>query len=246
MPIPQEWNLAGRKALVTTNGRGWTPTLVQALQEAGAQVAVVAHKAESLKGLPGLALGLSAPVTEPSQVREAVQQVHRRLGRIDILVHNTQVILGKPFVETTIEEFDKVFQFNVRSAWLFCQEVAKIMLAQQYGRIVLIASGLAERGNWNLAAYCASMAALTNLVHTLALELGKSNIRVNGIGPGWLSLEEKPLEEQQKELLVRYLPLRRYGYPRDLAGILVYLCSEACDYTTGHTIYIDGGAMAHP
>ncbi|MFN3974188.1 MAG: SDR family NAD(P)-dependent oxidoreductase [Dehalococcoidia bacterium] len=246
MPIPREWNLTGRKALVATNGRGWTPTFVQALQEAGAEVAVVGHKAESVKGLEGLALGLTADVTNPAQVRQAVEQVHRRLGRIDILVHNTQVILGKPFLETTVEEFDRVFQFNVRSAWLFCQEVARLMMAQQYGRIVLIASGLAERGNWNLSAYCASMSALTNLVHTLALELGRSDIRVNGIGPGWISLEEKPLEEQQKELLVRYLPLRRYGHPRDLAGLLVYLCSEACDYTTGHTVYIDGGAMAHP
>lgn len=246
MPIPQEWNLTGRKALVATNGRGWTPTFVQALLEAGAEVAVVAHKGEGLKGLSGTALVLTADVTNPTQVRQAVAQVHQRLGRIDILVHNTQVILGKPFLETTVEEFDKVFQFNVRSAWLFCQEVARIMVAQQYGRMVLIASGLAERGNWNLSAYCASMAALTNLVHTLALELGRSHIRVNGIGPGWISLEEKPVEEQQKELLVRYLPLRRYGHPRDLAPLLVYLCSEACDYTTGHTVYIDGGAMAHP
>ncbi|GBD10554.1 Gluconate 5-dehydrogenase [bacterium HR23] len=246
MPIPKEWSLSGRTALVASNGHGWTPTLVQALQEAGAQVALVAHKAQGLQGVSGLALGLTADVTDPDQVRRAVAQVHRRLGRIDILVHNTQVLLGKPFVETTIEEFDTLFRFNVRSAWLFCQEAAKVMLAQQYGRIVLIASGLAKRGNWNLSAYCASMAALTNLVHTLALELGRSNIRVNGIGPGWLTLEEKPIEEQQKELLVRYLPLRRYGHPRDLVGILVYMCSEACDFLTGHTVYIDGGAMIHP
>ncbi|MCS7206496.1 MAG: SDR family oxidoreductase [Dehalococcoidia bacterium] len=246
MPIPPEWNLTGRKALVVTNGLGWTPTLVQALQEAGAQVGVVAHTAEGLRGMQGLALSLRADVTDPVQVRQAVARMHQHMGRIDILVHNTQVVLGKPFLDTTIQEFDRVFQFNVRAAWLVCQEVARVMLAQRYGRMVLIASGLAERGNWNLSAYCASMAALTNLVHTLALELGRSNIRVNGIGPGWMSLEEKPLEEQQKELLVRYLPIRRYGHPRDLVGLLVYMCSEACDYLTGHTVYIDGGAMIHP
>ena len=87
---------------------------------------------------------------------------------------------------------------------------------------------------------------MLQLTRALALEWGRQNIRVNAIGVGWFSAEELPPEEAQKKLLVRYIPLRRKGHPRDIAPLLVYLASDACDYTTGHAVYVDGGLMAHP
>ncbi len=93
-------------------------------------------------------------------------------------------------------------------------------------------------------AACATQGAIHQLTMALALEWGKSNVRVNGIGAGWVTTEEQT-EEAQKELLVRYLPLRRKGHPTDLCGLLVYLVSDACDFVTGQTLFIDGGALAH-
>ena len=107
-----------------------------------------------------------------------------------------------------------------------------------------IGSGLAVRGLWNSAAACASQGAIHQMTSALALEWARSDIRVNGIGAGWVTTEA-PTEESQRELLTRYLPSRRKGHPTDLCGLLVYLASDACDFVTGQTIFIDGGALAH-
>ena len=114
------------------------------------------------------------------------------------------------------------------------------------GRIVNVISNLAERGNINCAAYSATQAAVLSLTRSLAVEWGRSEIRVNAIGSGWSTAEDIPLETQREELLVRYTPLRRKGHPRDLAAMLVYLCSPHCDYPSGQPVYIDGGMNAHP
>jgi NAD(P)-dependent dehydrogenase (short-subunit alcohol dehydrogenase family) len=98
----------------------------------------------------------------------------------------------------------------------------------------------------NGSAFAASQAAVLSLTRSLAVELGRSNIRVNALGTGWSTTEDIPLEVQREELLVRYTPLRRKGHPRDVGPLLVYLCSEACDYVTGQPVYVDGGLNAHP
>ena len=118
------------------------------------------------------------------------------------------------------------------------------MLGQGGGRIVNIGSGLAERGLWNSVAACASQGAIHQLTSALALEWARSNIRVNAIGAGWLTTEALT-EESQRDRLVRYLPSRRKGHPSELGGLLVYLASDACDFVTGQTVFIDGGALAH-
>ncbi len=120
------------------------------------------------------------------------------------------------------------------------------MIQREYGRIVNVVSGLAERGMINGSAFAASQAAVLSLTRCLAVEWGEHNIRVNALGTGWFTVEDIPLEEQQQELLVRYTPLRRKGRPGDIGPLLVYLCTEACDYTTGQAIYVDGGLNAHP
>jgi len=124
--------------------------------------------------------------------------------------------------------------------------VGRRMVERQYGRIVNLISGLAERGMINTSAFAASQAGILSLTRSLAVEWGRHNIRVNALGTGWTTAEEIPLEKQREELLVRYTPLRRKGHPRDIGPLLVYLCSESCDYTTGQAVYVDGGLNAHP
>ena len=251
MPIPPEWDLSGKSAIVTADRRGWTPFLASALAEAGAKVAVagspgsdMSDAAKAVKELGSSPLALEVDVTDRGQVEEAVRQVVFEVGSVDILVNNARVEFGKPFVEVTESEWQSVMDFNVKSVFLWSQTAGSRMLDGGGGRIVNIGSGLAARGLWNSAAACASQGAIHQLTSALALEWARSNIRVNGIGAGWITTEE-PTEESQKELLVRYLPSRRKGHPTDLWGLLVYLASDACDFVTGQTIFIDGGAMAH-
>lgn len=251
MPIPQEWDLSGKTAIITADRRGWTPFFALALAEAGADVAVAgsdssdmleAVKTAEEKGSKTLAV--RTDVTDADDIEAVVNSVVSEFGRVDILVNNARVEFGKPFVEVTDDEWQTVMDFNVKSMFLCCRAVGKRMLEQGGGRIVNIGSGLAVRGLWNSAAACASQGAIHQLTSALALEWARENVKVNGIGAGWLSTKP-PSEEDQKELLVRYLPSRRKGHPTDLCGLLVYLASDSCDFVTGQTIFIDGGALAH-
>ena len=251
MPGPSEWDLTGKVALVTGDGRGWTPHFAAALAETGVDVALAGqagsdvHEAAcSVRTHGREALVVEASLTSSEDVDRVVTAVAARFGRIDILVNNAHVDFGKPLVETTDAEWDAVMDFNVRSTFLLCRAVGRRMLAQGGGRIINIGSGLAERGLVNSTAACAAQGAIKQLTAALGLEWARDNVRVNAIGAGWLSTEA-PTEEDNRELLVRFIPSKRKGHPSDLCGLLVYLSSDACDFVTGQMVYVDGGAMAH-
>jgi NAD(P)-dependent dehydrogenase (short-subunit alcohol dehydrogenase family) len=251
MPVPQEWDLTGKTGLITSDKRGWTPFLASALAEAGAAVAVAGAEdsdgpeaAEAIEKKGGSARFLPTDVTDTDAVASAVHQTVAHYGGVDVLVNNAHADFGKPFLDVTDDEWRKAMDFNVKPTFLFCRAVGRHMLDRGVGRIVNITSGLAVRGLWNSAVVCAGHGAVHQLTSALGLEWARSNIRVNGIGAGWISTEPHT-EESQKELLVRYLPSRRKGHPTDLAGLLVYLASDACDFVAGQTVFIDGGALAH-
>ena len=251
MAIPGEWDLTGKRAVITADRRGWTPYLAAALAEAGADVAVAgsaasdmtdAAEAVNAQGRRGLAV--TTDLTDKTSVEAMVATTAAELGGVDILVNNASVEFGKRFELITEDEWVRFMEFSVTSVFLACQAAGARMLEQGSGRIVNIGSALSQRGLWNSVAFCAAQGAIHQMTSSLALEWGRQGIRVNGIGAGWMSTEE-PSEEDQRELLVRYLPSRRRGHPNDLAALLVYLSSDACDFVTGQTIFIDGGALAH-
>jgi NAD(P)-dependent dehydrogenase (short-subunit alcohol dehydrogenase family) len=189
--------------------------------------------------------GIVADVTTPEGVARVLATLDRGVGGpMDILVNDARSFFAKPFAETSLQEWEAVQARNARAVFLLCQAVGGRMVQQGYGRIVNIISGLAERGMVNAAAFSASQAAVLSLTRSLAVEWGPHNIRVNALGLGWLSADDAPPEAQQQEQLVRYIPLRRRGHPRDIAPLLVYLCSESCDYSTGQPVYVDGGLNA--
>lgn len=251
MAIPQEWDLTGSNAIITADRRGWTPHLAGALAEAGADVAVAGSEesdmAEAVSAVERLGRRSRAIVTDlrdSDSVRAMVKTAASEFGGVDILVNNARAEFGKRFEMVEESEWDSLMDFNVKSMFLCCQAVGEVMLAQGKGRIVNIGSALSVRGLWNSVAACAAQGAIHQLTSALALEWGRDGIRVNSIGAGWVTNEEQT-KESARELLVRYLPSRRRGHPDDLASLLVYLASDACDFVTGQTIFIDGGALAH-
>ena len=254
MPLPAEFDLTGRTAIVASAGGGETPHLAAALAEAGAQVFAVARHSESLEAMRDAVAGVAGGTVYGCAGRwdtpEGVAAIITAFGavheRVDILVNDTRSFFAKPAAEITLEEWDELHNRNVRATFLLTQAVGQQMLSQQYGRIVNVISNLAERGIHNCSAFSATQSAVLSLTRSLAVEWGRSEIRVNAIGSGWSTAEDIPLEKQREELLVRYTPLRRLGHPRDLAALLVFLCSSFCDYPTGQPIYIDGGSNAHP
>ena len=250
--IPEGWDLTDKRALITADNRGWTPVLASALAEAGANVAVVgpseecvAQTARAVREQGRDTLEYAIDLTAGDQVRSAIQQVVDRWGGLDILVNNAQAQFGKPFNDVTEEEWDRLMALNVRAPFLFCREAGRHMMSAGGGRMVNIISGLAERALSNSVAYCASQGAALQLTRALGLEWARSNIRVNAIAAGWLTMEEHSPKEAEEGPIARFLPLRRWGHPRELGPLLVYLASDACDFVTGTAVFVDGGAMAH-
>lgn len=276
MPVLPEYSLAGRVAILATAGGGEAPFLAQALAEAGASVFAVARRQRLLepvlevlrktppidKGESGGVThgGVAAEVSTASGLAKAMQAFDQippsptsQRGvrgdfprRVDILVNDARSMFAQPAIDITGDQWDEVQSRNARATFLLCQEAGRRMIQHQYGRIVNLVSGLAERGMVNGSAFAASQAAVLSLTRSLAIEWGTSNIRVNALGTGNFTTEDVPLEVQREELMVRYTPLRRKGHPRDIGPLLVYLCSEACDYSTGQPVYVDGGLNAHP
>ena len=252
--VPAEYSLAGRTAIIASCGGDETAQLAAALAEAGANVFAVARHHDSVDAIRASvsavtgveAFGYVGRWDTPENASAVLSAFFAAHDRADILVNDTRSFFAKPAVEISAEEWNELHARNVRATFMLSQAVGQQMLAQQYGRIVNVISNLAERAVINCSAYSATQAAVLSLTRSFAVEWGRSEIRVNAVGFGWSTAEDIPLEIQREELLVRYTPMRRKGHPRDLAAMLVYLCSPHCDYPSGQPVYIDGGANAHP
>ena len=250
MPVLSEYSLSGQVAILATSGGDEAPFLAQALSEAGASVFVVARNRPQLdavlSALPPASSGAVLSPTSSDSAAGVMAEFDRCHDRIDILVNDGRSMFAAPTGEITETQWDEMQSRNTKLPFLLCQQVLPRMAELGYGRVVNLVSELAERGMINGSAFAASQAALLSLTRSLAVEWGRHNIRVNAVGTGWNDTTGQPVEEQQQELLVRYTPLRRKGRPDDVGPLLVYLCSESCDYSNGQPVYVDGGLNAHP
>ena len=239
--------LAGKVAVVHSGAPAWAGPVIHALREAGAAVALAATSPEAVPPDPDheVASLLEGPFNDTGAVEAATGLVIERLGRFDILVSVPQSELFLPASEASDEALAGLFERNVASVYRWCRAAGAHMTRQKSGRIITFISGLSRRGLVNGSAFAMTQAALDAMTQSLALEWAAAGVRVNGIGYGWVETGRRPLEEQQKERLARFLPLRRKGHPDDLTGLLVYLASDASDFVTGQTVFVDGGAMAH-
>jgi NAD(P)-dependent dehydrogenase (short-subunit alcohol dehydrogenase family) len=246
-----EFSLDSKKALVAGDSRFWAKYAATALAQAGADVAIAAKNPQKLSAaasevqrLGRKAITITTDVTKASQVQAVVDRLVSEFGKIDILVNAADIRFAKPFAEIKKEEWQKVLETNLTSVFLCSQTAGREMLKQKKGRIINIASGLAERGLPNNTAYCAAMGGVLQLTRALALEWAREGITVNAIGTGWMAEIERTGAWQEEQLL-RYLPMKRYGHPWEIGSLLVYLASDATDFVSGQFMYVDGAIMAH-
>lgn len=252
MPIPKEWNLSGKSIILTTGSRGWASIIADGLAEAGANLVLVGHNQhilnlakEATRKHGNKVSTIVSDLTNPASIHKTFNEAIDLLGKVDALVNDSQVEFSKPFLDITGKEFDSVMNRNVKSVFFCCQEIVRHMKTKGKGHIVNFCSVLAERGVANETVYSSSMAAIEQITRSLAIELARTSINVNGIGTGWYTMQEIPLEEQIQDPLVRYLPSRRLGHPEEILPLLVLLCSEGSSYLSGQTIFVDGGSMTH-
>ena len=250
MPVLSEYDLTGKIAILSTSGGTEAPFLGQALAEAGAAVFAVARTQAlldaALASLPSGSSGALMDANDPNGAKSALEKFDNSHNKVDILVNDHRSMFARPLEEIDVDEWDAVQTRNAKATYLISQQVLPRMAKAESGRVVNMISEMAERGMINGSAFAASQAAILALTRSLAVEWSHFNIRINSIGTGLMDTENQTIEKQQEELLVRYTPLRRKGNPSDIGPLLVYLCSEYCDYSTGQPVYVDGGLNAHP
>jgi len=267
-----EYSLENKVAIVTGAGRGIGKGIALTLAEAGVDITVAARTreqieqtAEEIGKLGRRALVVPADVTKKDQIANVVEQTVSHLGRIDILVNNAGIITLKPIsfvpgmklegwqvadswdTPLTEEEWHQVLDTNLTSAFLFAQAVGPHMLKQRQGKIINISSNSADLAPPYFSAYCASKAGLSMFTRCLATEWAPYNICVNAIGPGTVLTElSAPVisDPERNKFILEKIPLGRVGETREIGLLVVYLASDASNWVTGQTFFIDGGQLS--
>jgi len=242
--------LAGKTALITGASRGIGKAIAAAFAQAGANI-VFTHLSsleqgkETVTELQQLGTEVIAYRSDSShyqEVKEITQEIVDKFGRLDILVNNAGIIRDNLLLRMSEEEWDEVLRVNLKSVFNTVKAATKPMMSQRSGSIINISSVVGIKGNAGQSNYAASKAGIIGLTKSVALELGARNIRCNAIAPGFIqtAMTEKLPQEAVKEW-TQHIPLRRVGYPIDVANCALFLASEAASYITGQVIQVDGG-----
>ena len=245
--------LNGRSAVVIGGTQGLGHAIALGLCDAGASVVA---SSRSAKAVDEMARTLEARGTETLRIisdvadRSSLETLHdaviREFGKVDILVNCAGVTQRVPTLDCSEESWDRIMDINLTGTLRTCQIFGKSMLARGYGRIINIASLSSFVAFHEVAAYGASKAAVAALTRSLAVEWSSSGVCVNAIAPGIFptALNRKIIQSPRGQELLLRSPLRRFGSAEELVGAAVYLASDACSYTSGQVVVVDGGQLA--
>jgi NAD(P)-dependent dehydrogenase (short-subunit alcohol dehydrogenase family) len=244
--------LMGKVALVTGGGRGIGFATARAFAREGAAVAIAdldGRRAEdaaaAVEVAGGRALAVYADVANQASVTDMVRAIVAAFGRIDILSNNAGIGGNTPFLETTLEEWERILRVNLTGAFLVAQAVARVMADNGGGKIINIASLSGQRGGEGRAAYGAAKAGLELLTKVMAVELAPLGINVNAIAPGPIETEMARFAHDVATRAAYHalVPMARYGTPEEIADAAVFLASDESRYVHGHTLNVDGGFL---
>jgi NAD(P)-dependent dehydrogenase (short-subunit alcohol dehydrogenase family) len=245
--------MQGKVAIVTGAAQGIGRAIAEGLSAAGARIVVAdLHGAEEASASFPDGVGVTADVGNEDDVRALVDEVVGRCGPIDILVNNAGLYAAlemRPFEQIPLDEWRKVMDVNVASMFLMCRAVVPVMREHGGGKIVNISSGTPFRGVPFLLHYVTSKGAIVAFTRALAKELGKDNVLVNCVAPGFTlsaGVEAHPeVIAKLRDVSVAARTIQRDQVPKDVVGAVVFLCGPGSDFITGQTMVIDGGQTFH-
>jgi 3-oxoacyl-[acyl-carrier protein] reductase len=249
--------LTGKTALVTGGGTGIGRDAAIAFAREGAKVAVMGRRPEPLeetvaiiKAEAGTAIACPGDVTLRADLDTLCRKLDNEWGRLDILLNNAGSAMFKPFMQTSMEDFDYIFRIDLRSVFEMTQVMAPLMKKNNGGSIINISSILGVLGNKDATAYCAMKGGVVNLTRALAHALGPE-IRVNCICPSHIITpmmqdEMDRLEKKGKmHKLTGMFPMQRVGYPDDMNGAIMFFASDDSKWLTGDILMVDGGLSCY-
>jgi 3-oxoacyl-[acyl-carrier protein] reductase len=242
--------LKGEIALVTGGSRGIGRAVAVALAKEGAEVIVnyVSNQAkadevvEQIRQAGGVASSLKFDVANVTETQEKVGALLKEKKSIGILVNNAGITRDGLMMRYSTEDWDAVLTTNLRSAFTVSQALVRSMMKDRKGSIIHLSSIVGIMGNPGQAAYCAAKAGIIGLTKSMAKELATRNIRVNAVAPGFIDTDmTHELNAEQREAMLKAIPLGRTGTPEEIAQAVVYLASPASSYVTGQVLVVDGG-----
>jgi NAD(P)-dependent dehydrogenase (short-subunit alcohol dehydrogenase family) len=251
-PILEKFYLNKKTVLVTGASRGLGRRFSYVLSTMGANVVLAARDKDKLsetkeiiKQSNGECIAVNIDVNSEDSINNAFEKAEEKYGEVSILINNAGIAISKSTLKTSVEDWDKVINTNLRGVFACSKAFANRLVNKKIpGKIVNISSIAAEivLGNY-LSSYCASKAAVSHLTRTLAFEYAKYNIQVNAIAPGYIltDLNKNFFDTMDGKEMIKSIPQKRLGKPEELDGALLLLCSELGSFMTGSVIRVDGG-----
>jgi 3-oxoacyl-[acyl-carrier protein] reductase len=242
--------LKGKSAVITGGVRGIGKAIAEEFCRQGADVLLcyrsndeaAKNTAEELKQYGTKVELIKGDVSDPNHAEEAIKLAKELFGKVDILVNNAGITKDKLLMKMSPDDFDEVVKANLSGSFYFLQAAAPVMIKQRGGRIINISSVVGVRGNAGQVNYSASKAGIIGMTLSTAKELGKRNITVNAIAPGYIETDmTEILTEDQKKAMTDIISLGRAGQASDVANAAAFLASDAASYITGQVLAVDGG-----
>lgn len=240
--------LAREVALITGGARGIGKAIALALSAEGASVVLsdvneeVHQTAAEIRESGGQAASIVGNVTKADDCEAMVEEALKTFGKLDILVNNAGITRDNLLLKMTEADWDAVLDINLKGTFLCTKAAIKPMIKQRSGKIINIASVIGIMGNTGQANYAASKGGIISFTKTMARELGKRNIRVNAIAPGFIASKmTEVLSEEARNKLLEQIPLGSLGKPEYVAQAVLFLASPEASYITGHVLNVDGG-----
>ena len=248
------FDLSGRTALVTGSSRGLGRAIAEGMARAGAKIIIngvdpkrVEQAVAEFRAAGHQAEGAAFNVTDEPAIVAAFERFDREGLAVDILVNNAGIQHRKPLVEFTTDEWRKVIETDLTSAFVIGREAGKRMIPRKRGKIINIGSLGSELARPTIAPYTAAKGGIKNLTRSMAVEWAQHGIQANAIGPGYMLTDMNEALVNNTDFnnwLMGRIPSKRWGRPDELVGAAIFLASDASTYVNGQIIYVDGGMIA--
>ena len=238
-------DLEKKNIIITGASGGIGNSIIEKLNECGANILASGTKIEKLEGLKNKFNNikiLKFDISQSEKIEEFIENASNELGGLDCIINNAGITQDNLAIRMSFEEWKNVININLTSTFLMSKYAIKKMLKNKKGKIINITAVVGHTGNLGQANYAASKAGIIAMSKSLAIEYAKKNINVNCISPGFIktAMTDK-IDEKFKEVIISKIPSGRLGDPEDIANAVLFLASAKSDYINGETLHVNGG-----